>query len=73
MHDRGKSDGPVLPAKPSNKPGRPGAEVVEGRGLAEGNAASARWTILSSSEAIPSGLSRPSAFGMYTLRDGFAR
>src|SRR6516164_7046882 len=40
MHDRGKSDGPVLPAKPSNKPGRPGAEVVEGRGLAEGNAAS---------------------------------
>src|ERR1017187_5436612 len=40
MHDRGKSDRPVLPAKPPNKPGRPGAEVVEGRGLAKGNAAS---------------------------------
>jgi hypothetical protein len=25
------------------------------------------------SVAIPSGRSRPSAFGMYTLRDGFAR
>ncbi len=40
MDDRGKSDGPVVPAKPPNKPGRPGAEVVEGRGPAEGNAAS---------------------------------
>jgi hypothetical protein len=25
------------------------------------------------SVAMPSGLSRPPAFGMYTLRDGFAR
>jgi len=40
MNDRWKSDRPVLPAKPSNKPGRPGAEVVEGRGLPEGNTAS---------------------------------
>ena len=40
MHDREKSDRPVVPAKPSNKPGVPGAEVVEGRGLPEGNTAS---------------------------------
>ena len=40
MHGRGKSDGRVVPAKPPNKPGRPGAEAVEGRGLAKGNAAS---------------------------------
>ena len=40
MHDREKSDRLVVPAKPSNNPGRPGAEVVEGRGLPEGNAAS---------------------------------
>jgi len=39
MHDREKSDRPVLPVKPSNKPGVPGAEVVEGRGLPEGNTA----------------------------------
>jgi RNA-directed DNA polymerase len=39
MHERGKSDGPVVPAKPPNKPARAGAEVVEGRGPAEGNTA----------------------------------
>src|SRR5439155_1721246 len=39
MHEHGKSDGPVLPAKPPNNPGQPGAEVVEGRGLPEGNTA----------------------------------
>jgi hypothetical protein len=30
-----------------------------------------RWTILSSSAVTPSGRSRPSALGMYTLRTGF--
>ena len=40
MHDHGKSDRPVLPAKLPNKPGVPGAEAVEGRGLPEGNTAS---------------------------------
>src|SRR6516164_5228053 len=39
MHDREKSDRLVLPVKPPNKPGDPGAEVVEGRGLPEGNTA----------------------------------
>jgi RNA-directed DNA polymerase len=40
MHDRGKSDGPVVPARLPNKPGVPGAEVVQGRGLREGSTAS---------------------------------
>ena len=40
MHDREKSDRLVVPAKPPNKLGEPGAEVVEGRGLPEGNTAS---------------------------------
>ena len=38
MNERRKSDRPVVPAKLPNKPGVPGAEVVEERGLAEGNA-----------------------------------
>jgi RNA-directed DNA polymerase len=40
MHDRGKSDGPVVPAKPPNNAQGGAAEAVEGRGPAEGNAAS---------------------------------
>src|SRR6266511_1287248 len=40
MHDHGKSDGRVVPVKLPNKPGRSGAEVVEGRRPAKGNAAS---------------------------------
>jgi RNA-directed DNA polymerase len=39
MHDHRKSDRPIVPAKPPNNLGRPGAEVVEGRGLPEGNTA----------------------------------
>jgi group II intron reverse transcriptase/maturase len=38
MDDRGKSDGPVVPAKPPNNAAEAVAEVVEGRGPAEGNA-----------------------------------
>ncbi len=37
MNDPGKSDRPEVPTKQPNKAGKPGAEVVEGRGLAEGN------------------------------------
>jgi hypothetical protein len=40
MHDREKSDRLGVPANPLNKPGRPGAEVGEGRSLPEGNTAS---------------------------------
>jgi RNA-directed DNA polymerase len=39
MDEHGKSDRSVVPAKPPNNPGPPGAEVVEGRGLPEGNMA----------------------------------
>jgi len=37
MDGRGKSDIPVVPAKLPNKAGRPAAEAVEERGVAEGN------------------------------------
>ena len=37
MHGQGKSDGPIVPGKPPNKPAGAGAEGVEGRGSAEGN------------------------------------
>ncbi len=40
MHDHGKSDGPVVPAKLPNNAGAPAVEAVEGRGSAEGNATS---------------------------------
>ena len=40
MHERGKSDSPVVPAKPSNKAVYAVAETVEGRGLAEENTVS---------------------------------
>jgi RNA-directed DNA polymerase len=40
MHERRKSDGPVVPAKLPNNAGQPVAEVVEERGPAKGNAAS---------------------------------
>ena len=37
MHGQGKSDGPIVPGKPSNKPACAGAGGVEGRGAAKGN------------------------------------
>jgi len=37
MHEHGKSDGPVVPANPSNKAAQPAAERGEGRGPAKGN------------------------------------
>jgi RNA-directed DNA polymerase len=40
MHDRGKSDCPVVPAKPPNNAAQAAAEAVEGRGQAKGNTAS---------------------------------
>jgi len=36
MHERGKSDSPVVPAKPPNNAGRPAAEAVEERGWPRG-------------------------------------
>jgi hypothetical protein len=40
MNGCGKSDSPVVPAKPPNKAARAVAEVVEERGLGEGNTVS---------------------------------
>src|SRR5215472_2617590 len=40
MYDRGKSDSPIVPAKPSNNAARAVAEAVEGWGLAKGSTAS---------------------------------
>ena len=40
MHERGKSDSPVVPAKPPNNAAGAVAEVVEERGLAKGNTTS---------------------------------
>jgi hypothetical protein len=47
VYGRGKSDRPVVPAKPPNKPDGSGAEVVEERGLPEGNAVSEARSALS--------------------------
>src|SRR3712207_1157320 len=46
------------PAKPPNKPGRPGAEVVEERGLPEGNAASKTRSGRRAGQGAPSALDR---------------
>ncbi len=37
MNGPGKSDRPIVLTRRPNKAGKPGAEVVEGRGLAKGN------------------------------------
>ena len=58
MHERGKSDNLVVPAKPPNKTGRPVAEVVEGRGLAEGNTDSSTRPGRSAGQGVPNGLDR---------------
>ena len=38
MHGHGKSDRPIVPAKPPNEVEPEAKEAVEGRGLAKGNA-----------------------------------
>ena len=58
MDERGKSDSLVIPAKPPNKAGRPAAEVVEGRGLAEGNTADPTRPGRRAGMGVPSGLDR---------------
>lgn len=56
MNERGKSDSPVVPAKPPNKTSV--AEVVEGRGLAKGNTASATRPGHRAGSGVPNGLDR---------------
>ncbi|MGH2885912.1 MAG: group II intron reverse transcriptase/maturase [Solirubrobacteraceae bacterium] len=58
MNERGKSDGPVVPAKLPNNAARVVAEVVEERGPAKGNAASSTHPGRSAGHGAPSGLER---------------
>lgn len=58
MHDRGKSDDSVVPAKPPNNAPVGVAEVVEGRGSPEGNVASSTRSGLGAGQSAPSGLDR---------------
>ena len=58
MHDCGKSDDPVVPAKPSNNAQGGAAEAVEGRGSPKGNAASATRSGLGAGQSVLSGLDR---------------
>jgi hypothetical protein len=56
MNEAGKSDSPVVPAKPPNKAGA--AEVVEGRGLAKGNTIGTAPPGLSAGQGVSQGLDR---------------
>ena len=59
MNEGGKSDSPVVPAKPSNKTVEEAvAEVVEERGLAEGNTTRPTRPGRSAGSGVPSGLDR---------------
>jgi RNA-directed DNA polymerase len=56
MDGRGKSDRPVIPARPPNKAAA--AEAAEERGLAKGNAASETRTGPRAGQDVPNGLDR---------------
>ena len=58
MHEHGKSDNLVVPAKPPNNAGGPVAEVVEERRLAEGNTDDPTRAGRSAGQGVPSGLDR---------------
>src|SRR5689334_21462454 len=58
MNGREKLDRLVLPVKPPNNVARAAAEVVEGRGLREGNATSKTRSGLSAGQGAPSALDR---------------
>src|SRR3954468_22830835 len=58
MNERGKSDSPVVPAKPPNKAARAVAEAVEGRGLAEGNMDNATRAGRRAGQGVPHALHR---------------
>ncbi|MGI8310904.1 group II intron reverse transcriptase/maturase [Saccharopolyspora hattusasensis] len=58
MNERGKSDSPVVPAKPPNKAASAAAEVVEERGLAEGNTTRPTRPGRRAGPGVPHGLDR---------------
>ena len=58
MNGRGKSDGPVVPAKSPNKAVEPAAEVTEGRGPTKGNSLERNAPRTQSRTGAPSALER---------------
>src|SRR6266568_2820640 len=58
MHERGKSDGPVVPAKPPNKAVSAAAEVVEERGSVKGNTGGSTRAGHRAGDGVSSGLDR---------------
>jgi len=58
MHEQEKSDSRVLATKPANKPGQPGAESVERRRGAEGNAVEPHTCRTQCRESVSQGLDR---------------
>jgi len=58
VNGHGKSDSPIVPAKPPNNAGRPVAEAVEERGLAKGNTDSTTRPGRSAGQGVSSGLDR---------------
>ena len=58
MGERGKSDNPVVPAKPSNEAMKVAEEAVEERGLAEGSMDSSTRPGRSAGSGVTSGLDR---------------
>ena len=58
MNERGKSDNPVVPAKPPNNAASAVMEVVEERGLAKGNTDRPTRPGLSAGPDVPNGLDR---------------
>ncbi len=58
MDGQGKSDRPVVPTNPPNKASSTAAEVVEGRGLAKGNAGEQNTSRTQSRTHVPNALTR---------------
>jgi RNA-directed DNA polymerase len=58
MHEFGKSDSPVVPAKSPNKAARVAAEAAEGRGLAKGNTDGATHPGHRAGSGVPRALDR---------------
>ena len=58
MNERGRSDSPIVPKKPSNKVPISMAEKGEGRGLAEGNTDESNTSRTQSRSNVPSALER---------------
>ncbi|MGZ6652273.1 MAG: group II intron reverse transcriptase/maturase, partial [Solirubrobacteraceae bacterium] len=58
MNERERSDRPVVPVKPPNNAAQAAAEVVEGRGLREGNAVGKTRPGLRAGVGGPSALDR---------------